>query len=78
MEQAFDVLLANILAGPLMELAPSFARAVRPGGDLVLAGLLASQAAQCTEVYATFFEMNPPLNDLDWVMLTGRRRQATR
>ena len=36
-----DVLLANILAGPLVELAPRFAQRVRPGGRLALSGLLA-------------------------------------
>lgn len=73
-EQVFDVLLANILAGPLIELAPLFAQAVRPGGDLVLSGLLASQAPPCMEVYASFFELDQARRDSDWVMLTGRRR----
>ena len=42
--QPFDLLIANILAGPLIDLAPSFARAVAPGATLVLAGLLDTQA----------------------------------
>ena len=40
----FDLLIANILAGPLIELAPSFARATAPGGTIILAGLLDTQA----------------------------------
>ena len=40
----FDLIIANILAGPLIELAPSFAQAMTPGGALVLAGLLDTQA----------------------------------
>jgi ribosomal protein L11 methyltransferase len=40
----FDLLIANILAGPLIELAPSFAKSVAPGASIVLAGLLDSQA----------------------------------
>jgi ribosomal protein L11 methyltransferase len=40
----FDLIIANILAGPLIELAPSFAQAMTPGGTLVLAGLLDTQA----------------------------------
>ena len=40
----FDLIVANILAGPLIELAPDFAAALAPGGTLVLAGLLDSQA----------------------------------
>jgi ribosomal protein L11 methyltransferase len=40
----FDLIIANILAGPLIELAPSFAKAIAPGGTIVLAGLLDTQA----------------------------------
>ncbi len=40
----FDLIIANILAGPLIELAPDFARALAPGGTVVLAGLLDTQA----------------------------------
>ncbi|MGE5563090.1 MAG: 50S ribosomal protein L11 methyltransferase [Bacillota bacterium] len=47
----FDLLLANILAGPLIELAPAFARAVRPGGTVVLAGILDSQADGVARAY---------------------------
>jgi ribosomal protein L11 methyltransferase len=42
----YDLLIANILAGPLIELAPDFARALVPGGSLLLAGLLATQESQ--------------------------------
>lgn len=48
----FDLLIANILAGPLIELAPSFARAVTPGATLLLAGLLDSQADAVIAAYA--------------------------
>ncbi len=41
----YDLLIANILAGPLIELAPDFARALVPGGSLLLAGLLETQEA---------------------------------
>ncbi|MFT4025840.1 MAG: 50S ribosomal protein L11 methyltransferase [Novosphingobium sp.] len=42
----YDLIVANILAGPLIELAPDFARALVPGGSLVLSGLLESQEPQ--------------------------------
>jgi ribosomal protein L11 methyltransferase len=42
----FDLVLANILAGPLAEMAPDLARALAPGGHAVLAGLLNAQAMQ--------------------------------
>jgi ribosomal protein L11 methyltransferase len=48
----FDLLIANILAGPLIELAPAFARAVAPGASIILAGLLDTQADAVTAAYA--------------------------
>ena len=47
----FDLLIANILAGPLIELAPEFAKAVAPGGTVILAGLLDTQAEAVTRAY---------------------------
>ncbi|NUT00432.1 MAG: 50S ribosomal protein L11 methyltransferase [Sphingomonas sp.] len=47
----FDLLIANILAGPLIELAPAFARALEPGGTIVLAGLLDTQADAVASAY---------------------------
>jgi ribosomal protein L11 methyltransferase len=47
----FDLLIANILAGPLIELAPDFARALAPGGTIILAGLLDTQADAVTGAY---------------------------
>ena len=59
----FDLIIANILAGPLVELAPSFAKAAAPGASLVLAGLLDSQADAVIAAYAaqgmTLVERNP-------------------
>lgn len=48
----FDLIIANILAGPLIELAPAFAEAVAPGGTIVLAGLLDTQATQVAAHYS--------------------------
>ena len=47
----FDLIIANILAGPLIELAPDFASALAPGGTVVLAGLLATQADAVVAAY---------------------------
>ena len=49
----FDLLIANILAGPLIELAPAFAKAVAPGASVVLAGLLDTQADAVIAAYET-------------------------
>jgi ribosomal protein L11 methyltransferase len=47
----FDLIIANILAGPLIELAPDFAKALAPGGTIIVAGLLDSQAAAVIRAY---------------------------
>jgi ribosomal protein L11 methyltransferase len=47
----FDLIVANILAGPLIELAPDFARSLGAGGIVVLAGLLDTQAEAVTRAY---------------------------
>ena len=47
----YDLVVANILAGPLVELAPSFAASVKPGGRVLLSGLLVEQAAQILAAY---------------------------
>jgi ribosomal protein L11 methyltransferase len=47
----FDLIVANILAGPLIELAPDFAEALAPGGTVVLAGLLDTQADAVSAAY---------------------------
>lgn len=72
---AVDTLLANILAGPLATLAPRFADLVRPGGALVLSGLLAHQARRITEVYEPWFQMDTPVGREGWVAISGRRRE---
>ena len=47
----FDLLIANILAGPLIELAPDFVKALEPGGTIILAGLLDTQADAVARTY---------------------------
>jgi len=69
-----DVLLANILAGPLCALAPRFAALVRPGGEVVLAGLMRHEAADVTAAYAAWFDVTGCGERGDWVCLSGRRR----
>lgn len=69
--EQFDIVLANILAGPLVQLAPTIAQYLTPHGDLVLSGILAEQTADIQNAYA------PLLNDIkveqleDWIRLTG-------
>lgn len=68
-----DILLANILAGPLVELAPTLAGKVRPGGHLVLSGILAQQAREVMAAYEPWFIMDEPEQREEWIRLTGRR-----
>jgi ribosomal protein L11 methyltransferase len=69
-----DLLLANILCGPLCELAPRFAALTRPGGKIVLAGLLAAQADEVTRAHAPWFDIAPFASRDGWTALTGSRR----
>ena len=69
-----DALLANILAGPLVELAPQLAARVRPGGVLALSGLLVEQATTVAEAYRPWFDIGPIGTSDGWALLTGRRR----
>jgi ribosomal protein L11 methyltransferase len=71
--QPCDVVLANILANPLIELAPKLAERVRPGGRLVLSGILSAQAADVQHAYAGWFEFTPPAEQAGWVRLEARR-----
>jgi ribosomal protein L11 methyltransferase len=69
-----DLLLANILAGPLVELAPRFAQALRPGGLLALSGLLLGQADTVTSAYRPWFDIATAATRDGWALLAGRRR----
>ena len=69
-----DILLANILAGPLESLAPAFAARVRVGGQLVLSGILANQAEAVASRYAPWFDIGPVVVRDDWARLDGVRR----
>jgi ribosomal protein L11 methyltransferase len=69
-----DVIVANILAGPLVELAPSFSAALRPSGLLALSGLLAGQADSVTAAYRPCFDIDTKIVRDGWVLLGGRRR----
>ena len=69
-----DVVLANILAGPLAELAPRLAALTRPGGHIVLSGVLTAQAESVHNAYSPWFEMEPAVFRDDWTRLSGVRK----
>lgn len=70
---AADVVLANILAGPLMELAPTLTDLVRPGGRLILSGILADQAEAVQSAYAPVIRIDAGAARDGWVRLDGIR-----
>jgi ribosomal protein L11 methyltransferase len=69
-----DIVLANILAGPLEQLAPTMAALVHAGGRLVLSGILRDQAAAVARRYAPWFDIAPAIFRDDWARLDGVRR----
>jgi ribosomal protein L11 methyltransferase len=68
-----DVLLANILSGPLCTLAPTLSALVRPNGTIVLAGLLEHEARDVTQAYSACFDISPFGIREGWVGLSGKR-----
>jgi ribosomal protein L11 methyltransferase len=69
-----DILLANILAGPLVALAPRLARLVRPAGRIALSGLLLEQADTVAAAYQPWFDIALYESREGWGLLSGRRR----
>ncbi len=68
------VLVANILAGPLAELAPLFAASVMPGGVFALSGILAGQHEELLLRYGAWFDELAVTQREDWIRIDGRRR----
>ena len=68
-----DVVVANILAGPLAELKTIISAYVKPGGLLALSGILQSQAQSVIEAYSDEFSFDPIAVQDEWVRLSGRK-----
>ncbi|HEY0112773.1 MAG TPA: 50S ribosomal protein L11 methyltransferase [Allosphingosinicella sp.] len=74
----YDLIIANILAGPLIELAPSVARAMEPGGRLILAGLLDHQAESVASAYRRQgLMLSARIDRGEWPTLAMRKRKAS-
>lgn len=69
-----DVVVANILSIPLKILAPLLSQCCRQGGRIALSGILAEQAEEISTIYATWFDMAPPVFMENWTLLTGVKR----
>lgn len=68
-----DMMLANILAGPLAELAPALNAMTKVGGKICLSGILAVQADAVKAAYAQWFDFDPIATQEEWVRITGTK-----
>jgi len=73
-QDSYDLVVANILTNPLRMLAPLLATATRPGGRIVLSGILEAQAQDVMDIYQQWFDMDAPIFEDGWSCLSGRRR----
>lgn len=74
LNQPARVVVANILANPLIVLAPLLARLTAAGGSVVLSGILTEQADEVREAYRAWFDMNVIEHEEGWVLLAGTKR----
>ena len=73
-QETYDVVVANILAGPLVELAPMIAGYIAPGGRFALSGILANQANDIVAAYeAQGLYVKPPVEREGWIRVDGYR-----
>jgi len=72
--RAADIVVANILAHPLIVLAPALARLTAPRGRIALAGILAPQAAEVRAAYGQWFDLAVDGEEENWVLVTGVRK----
>lgn len=72
--QATDIVVANILSGPLVELAPVLAGRVKKGGKLALSGLLVSQESDIISAYSEQFVLDPAVELEGWIRVTGVKK----
>ena len=73
-QQPADVVVGNILAGPLVSLAPQITALVKSGGRLALSGILAEQAEEVRAAYASAFDLDPTAVKDGWVRISGVKR----
>jgi ribosomal protein L11 methyltransferase len=72
-DDQFDFVVANILAGTLVEQAESVCSCLKPGGGLALSGILAEQVADVTAAYQHGIEFAEPAYCDNWALLTGTK-----
>jgi len=75
-DMKFDVVAANILRGPLVELQPRLTAYAAPGARLLLSGILADQAPEILEAYAADFDDFEVKTDGSWACVQAVRKRA--
>ena len=70
----YDIVVSNILAQPLVVLAPLLAARTAGGGRIALSGILESQAAETLRAYRAWFDIEPAGAEENWALLAGVRR----
>ncbi|MCF9045849.1 50S ribosomal protein L11 methyltransferase [Acinetobacter nectaris] len=72
--QQSDILIANILAAPLISLAPEFSKLIKHGGEFALAGIIEEQVEEVSNTYKTFFDVTEiEKRDECWYRISGNR-----
>lgn len=74
-DRSFDVVVANILQGPLLSLAPRLAAYAKPGAALGLSGILAEQVPAVEEAYSPFFQGFTVQQEEQWALVTATRKE---
>ena len=70
-----DVVVANILAGPLRELAPVIKSLVKPGGELAMSGVLDTQAEDVANYYRDDLDIDPITEQNEWCRISGKKQK---
>ena len=73
---AVDILVANILLKPVLELSDLFRSLVKPGGYIVISGILSTQVTECLASYERWFKMEDTRYHDEWALLHGCRKNS--
>ena len=74
LRRSAHIVVANILAQPLVVLAPLLAKLYAPGGRIALSGILVEQADEVLQAYRPWYDFELPLDEDGWVLLSGARK----
>jgi ribosomal protein L11 methyltransferase len=73
LDNQYDIVIANILAGTLIELAAEISKRTVHGGRMALSGILSAQVSGVSDAFAPWFTLKPATMNNDWARVTGQR-----